>query len=315
MRGQTKSEDDIVSISSDIAEYRPFPQIVTAGLEESSSVQVISSLSEPTHPKQFSQPRPTRTLKEVMNAELSSQEAPPPPPLPQPPEQKIVSSFYLSIDYSESASSQQRERVYIDKANDGHGLSSHSPSPSQVQITDLSVEMKESREDSAPRSDEVGLEVASILREASMCARPMRSAGSMALAKSWISEAEKAAQYQQVLTIPCTGPYHKLYGSAVLRVPDGKQVVTARVLTRMTIGKLSIYMCEATTRWGNEESNRFLLIVPFLTKANQFRIGTPWSEFQCAPSFREYFPGIDLVGVPVVFNPALCTAIDEDVTP
>lgn len=164
---------------------------------------------------------------------------------------------------------------------------------SDLQLSDLK----------AGESSRIGL-------HSSLCStNPLQSKVMRELSLSWKKKVENEERIARALTIPCTGPYHRLYGMSRITAQDNTQRKILIVESRTSLPPFTLYLCDD----HDSESSKIIVVAKHATAAdnNAIELWGPWSTFACGVYFRQYFNLSSTQEPPrVMFNPISVTGMN-----
>lgn len=123
------------------------------------------------------------------------------------------------------------------------------------------------------------------------------------LSRSWKQKIEDEERLRRALTVPCTGPYHRLYGMSRIVAKDSTQRLVLGIDSRITLHQFMLYLCTNP----KPEGSKIIVITKRAETINDnmIELWGPWSTFACGIYFRQHF-NLPCSQEPplVIFNPS-----------
>lgn len=119
----------------------------------------------------------------------------------------------------------------------------------------------------------------------------------------WRRKSEDEERLAKTLTVPCTGPYHRLYGMSRITAHDNTQRITLIVDSKATVQRFILYLCTDP----KSKDSKIIVIVKHtdITNNDMIELCGPWSTFAAGIYFYQYFNLSHSQEPPsVIFNPA-----------
>lgn len=138
---------------------------------------------------------------------------------------------------------------------------------------------------------------------------PLQSRVMRELSLSWRRKVENEKKITRALTVPCTGPYHRLYGMSRIAVRDNTQRKVLIVESRTSVPPFTLYLCNDP----DTESPKIIVVAKQVATidSNAIELWGPWSTFACGVYLRQHFSLSSIQEPPlVVFNPVSITGMN-----
>lgn len=146
------------------------------------------------------------------------------------------------------------------------------------------------------------------LNLSSLSINPLQSKAMRELSLSWKRKVEDEERIARALTVPCTGPYHRLYGMSRIAARDNTQRKVLSVESKVSLRPFTLFLCTDP----DLKSSKFIVVTRHVDTIDSslMELWGPWSTFACGVYFRQYFSLSNSQEPPsVIFNPVTISEV------